>query len=303
MRRPTLALWHDLDDGAAASLMDSILQRWPQQAPRPRLAVAHLDEALRQGLGQNLWCVCLAPSATTPPATVHALIDTLAQETVAALALVPPAWDARALLQADGACLVLPQDAELGLVAAALFTLVERQRAVGALAQELTTLQRFQGGLRSEIGRMHEELQLAGKVQEQMLPAAMPHAPGLEVETLFRPSSYVSGDIFDVQQLTESTVGLFLADAMGHGVPAALMTMVINRALAMVEQDVEGRQRLVPPAEALQRLNEALLGASAGAARFATAVYALLDAQEGSLRVAAAGHPPPVLFRNGADEP
>jgi hypothetical protein len=103
------------------------------------------------------------------------------------------------------------------------------------LRAELSLSQRCSGGLEGEILRMHEELQLAAMIQRELLPRELPEVHGVTFGTLWRPANYVSGDIFDVCRLDEDHVGVFLTDAVGHGVPAALMTMVISRSLMMRE--------------------------------------------------------------------
>ena len=50
----------------------------------------------------------------------------------------------------------------------------------------------------------------------------------MQFHTLFRPAGYVS--VYDVMRLDEQRVGFYMADAVGHGVPAALLTMLPNQA-------------------------------------------------------------------------
>jgi serine phosphatase RsbU (regulator of sigma subunit) len=141
---------------------------------------------------------------------------------------------------------------------------------------------------------MHDELQLAASVQQQMLPDAMPEAEGLDFGVLFKPVGYVSGDIYDVRRLDSDRIGFFLADAVGHGVPAALLTMVLRRGLQMTSQTEAGETVIVPPCDALSRLNATLLRGSGGSSRFATAVYGVVRTDTLEVVVASAGHPPPL---------
>jgi sigma-B regulation protein RsbU (phosphoserine phosphatase) len=184
-------------------------------------------------------------------------------------------------------------------VAAALEAALHQQRVVKRLRGELAVAQRFQGGLRGEINRMHDELQLAAMVQQEFLPRTLPALHGVSFAALWRPANYVAGDIYDITRLDHDHVGVFLADAVGHGVPAALLTMVIARGLPT--KDISGSNyRLVPPGEALQRLNEEMIRRQGDATRFATAVYAVINCRTREVRLAAAGHPAPLLVREGA---
>ena len=142
---------------------------------------------------------------------------------------------------------------------------------------------------------MHEELQLAAQAQREILPRQLPTMHGVSVAALWRPAQYVSGDIYDVIRLDDDHLGLFLADAVGHGVAAALMTMVIARSL--ITKVAEGSLwRILEPREVLGQLNEQMLGFKVQSSRFATAVYAVVDCRTRRMAIAVAGHPPPFLL-------
>src|SRR5690606_34656415 len=150
--------------------------------------------------------------------------------------------------------LVLSQETEPTVAAAAILGLAHRQREYRQVHQDLLLAHRFHGGLEGEIARMHEELQLAAMVQRELLPRETPEVCGVKFGTMWRPVNYVSGDIFDIARLDEDHVGIFVTDAVGHGVPAALMTMVISRSLCLKE--ITGSSyRLLSPKEVLARLN------------------------------------------------
>jgi len=303
MHGQSIAVIHDANaSNSARTVWERIDAAWPAFAAKPTIRLVTFNDALREQTASFASCALLCPTNATERALVHAVVDTLASESAPAVLLLPKQWTRQSASQRDGAAIALPDDAEPLLLASAIFALLARQRTVGAMSRELATLRRFQGGLRTEINRMHDELLLAGKVQQQILPKDMPDFSPVAVDALFRPCGYVSGDIYDVQRINDTTIGFFLADAMGHGVPAALMTMVINRALNMVESH-DGEQRIVSPAEALSRLNEALMISLGSSVRFATAVYGVIDVEAQSIRFAGAGHPPAMLFRANGGEP
>ncbi len=150
------------------------------------------------------------------------------------------------------------------------------------------------------LARLDDELHLAARLQQEIMPRAVPAIPGLEVAALYQPLWHVSGDIYRVTRLDERRVGVLLADAMGHGVAAAMYTMLI--ACALVTKEVDGRSyRIVPPCEALERLNATLIrqqqGSESDAVRFASAVYLVVDTQTGEVRGASAGHAGPLRIR------
>lgn len=224
-----------------------------------------------------------------------AVMDIAENAGVPVVALVDATNRLREDLQFAGA-LVLDASADPVRVWSALQGVLHRQDEINRLKSEAALTQRFQGGLKGEIARMHEELQLAALVQREFLPRETPIVHGVEFACMWRPTNYVSGDIYDVIQLDEDRVGIFIADAVGHGVPAALMTMVISRSLTTRDIDDAG-VHVLPPSDVMKRLNTEMIRRQGRSTRFATAVYAVIDCRSRTLRLAGAGHPPPLLLR------
>lgn len=171
--------------------------------------------------------------------------------------------------------------------------LLQRQGEVKRLARELAVARRYNGGLSGEMERINEELQLAATMQRELLPATMPDRLGVRMQALWRPAAYVSGDIYAVHALDEDRIGILLADCVGHGVPAALMTMSLSRSFAI--HALAGREARAPH-EVLARLNHDMTQRKTSSSRFATAVYAVIDCRRREMEIAAAGHPPSLLY-------
>ncbi len=184
------------------------------------------------------------------------------------------------------------------VLCARLHGMLHRQREVNMLRREIAVAIRSHDGLEDEVARMHNDLQLAAQAQRGFLPGDVPSLHGITVASMWRPARYVSGDIYDVVQLDDDRLGLFLADAVGHGMAAALMTMVICQSL--VTKVRQGSSwRVLRPADVLSRLNARMMRRTTEPMRFATAVYAVLDCRSRRLTLAGAGHPPPIVVRAG----
>ncbi|MEM6755877.1 MAG: PP2C family protein-serine/threonine phosphatase [Planctomycetota bacterium] len=198
-----------------------------------------------------------------------------------------------------GTAVWLPGDAEPTAVAATLRAQWVQAGLVNALQAEIKLLRLHQTGMADQIGKIDEELRLAAQLQKEFLPEAVPAVDDVSFGVLWRPAGYVSGDIYDVERLDEEHVGLFLADAVGHGVPAALMTMYIKRSLRTKEVDpsTDAGYRLLEPGEAMARLNNDMVERQSGKVRFATAAYAVFNVRTRVLRVARAGHPFPMWLK------
>ncbi len=169
--------------------------------------------------------------------------------------------------------------------------------ALQALAEEAQVSRATQVSTFSRIREIDEELRLAGQLQREYLPRQLPEVEGMSLEVLWQPAGYVSGDIYDVQLLDEEHLGVFMADAVGHGVPAALMTMFIKRSLPTkrIDPSLPNGYAIVEPSEAIARLNRDLVAAQRGKVRFATACYAVIHIPSRTVRFARAGHPYPFI--------
>ena len=239
-------------------------------------------------------------SESDSDATIAHLADTLSENLCPALVLVPNNHAHATMLLRSSGLMCESIDLDPAQAAVILWTLAQRQPAIQQLATELTLTEMSINSVNSEMNKLHEELASAASIQREYMPLKLPEIDGLDMGIVYRPASYVSGDIYDIIELDEDHTGFFLADAVGHGVPAALMTMVITQGLHKVEGKGENR-RIVEPAEALRRLNNTMTEHSGEQARFATAVYAVLDKRSGELTIAGAGHPPALLVRAGQD--
>src|SRR2546421_412349 len=136
--------------------------------------------------------------------------------------------------------------------------LEEVQKEMDALRAELHILRRRDETLTFYMPRLDEELRLAARLQQDFLPKLLPQLGAVYFHTLFRPAGYVSGDLYDLMRLDEHHVGFFVVDAVGHGMPAALLTMFIKRAL-VTKEIIPGGYRLLEPVETMSRINDALI--------------------------------------------
>lgn len=173
---------------------------------------------------------------------------------------------------------------------------VEMQREIESLHAEIRLLRRRDETINFYMQRVDEEMRLAAKLQRDFLPKTFPEVGPLRFHSLFRPAGYVSGDLYDVVRLDERNVAFYVADAVGHGMPAALLTMFMKRAL-VTKQILTGRYRLLQPSETMHLLNQALIDQHLEQATFATALYGVINTDTLAMSFARAGHPCPLLLR------
>lgn len=192
-----------------------------------------------------------------------------------------------------------PIDAGSSLICSVLSSLWSQVPVFDELRREIRLLRAQESGLCGQIAQLDEELRMAAQLQKEFMPTQMPDLSGVGFDALWRPAGYVSGDIYDVVRLDETRIGLFIADAVGHGVPAALMTVQIKQSMPMkvIDPDSDKGYRVYSPGEAIGELNREMLKNQSGKVRFATACYGIIDTESNKLTIARAGHPFPLILR------
>ncbi|HYI97096.1 MAG TPA: SpoIIE family protein phosphatase [Bryobacteraceae bacterium] len=156
--------------------------------------------------------------------------------------------------------------------------------------------------LQTAYEHIQDDLKAAAWVQMNLLPPPELKALGVACNWRFRPSSYISGDIFNFFAVDSKHVGFYLLDVSGHGVPAAMCSMALSLELAP-----DGRNRTplrrydrkansyeaVEPSDVITELNTRFQTRDD---RYFTMTYGVLNAQTSVLRLAQAGNPNPVLI-------
>jgi len=136
---------------------------------------------------------------------------------------------------------------------------------------------------------IENELAVARRMQQAILPAEVPRLGGVRVAAAYQPMTAVAGDFYDFVAVDADHAGFLVADVSGHGVPAALVASMIKVALASVAGSAQR------PSDLLRRLGRVLHDHLRG--RFVTASYLWLDAGSRTARYSAAGHPPLLHWR------
>ena len=138
----------------------------------------------------------------------------------------------------------------------------------------------------------HErELEQAREIQQSLLPKVIPQIPGFEIDGAWEPAREVGGDYYDVIRLSNTRVGICIADVVGKSVSAALLMASVQATVRAFAS--EG----VSPATLCTRVNSVLCSTIASG-KFVTLLYGVLDAQNNTFCYSNAGHVPPILLRS-----
>ena len=145
---------------------------------------------------------------------------------------------------------------------------------------------------------MLRELNMARRLQQSLIPTAQEGVPGVDLAFCYEPASQIGGDVIDFVDAGNGRLLLLIADAMGHGVEAAL---VMSATKGAFRAEARGQD---DPAAILGAMNHSL--AAMLGEQFVTAVCALIDPGKQSMNMALAGHHKPIhLCRDDSriDEP
>jgi sigma-B regulation protein RsbU (phosphoserine phosphatase) len=152
------------------------------------------------------------------------------------------------------------------------------------------TIHRLKREVESQKDQLEHELKVVSEGQRKLLPKQLPVIDGFKLAAHYETSRYAGGDYYDIIELSDNCWGFFIADAEGHSAPAAVlmaMTCALFRSYPGSAAD---------PAEVLRYLNKHLCKVADPS--FMTALYAHYDAKTKTMRIARAGHPLPMVFRN-----
>lgn len=145
--------------------------------------------------------------------------------------------------------------------------------------------------LRSIEKLREQELEEARVIQNVMLPAHPLRAAGVTISHEFQPVAEVGGDYLDYFLLSDDSVGLYIGDVSGKGLPAALYAALAVGTLRGVHKTGQD------PGRVLSTLNERLLLRGIPG-RHSAIQYALFHPPSRRMRIVSAGMPGPVLLRD-----
>lgn len=176
----------------------------------------------------------------------------------------------------------------------------ERRDEIGALIQTFNkmsadirnqkeTIRKNFEEIKSRDDMMQHELMIAQHIQKSIFPKGdYPHPMALE----YKPLYAVSGDFYDVYPFADGSTGYLICDASGHGVPAALLTMMAKSAFSGFTQ------RLSDPGEIMTAVNKHLAASLEMTGQYLTALFIRVHKDE--IEYCNATHPEPVILSGEA---
>ena len=176
---------------------------------------------------------------------------------------------------------------------------VRDSREFNTLSDDINaTVDKLKDYIAEAAARIDEDLAVAKAIQSSALPNVFPPFPERKEFELFasmNAAKEVGGDFYDFYMLGDHTLGFLIADVSGKSIPGAMFMMTSKTIIKSLAESG------LPPAEVFSIANEKLCDGNE-AEMFVTAWLGYLDLKTGLVRVANAGHNPPVLIRGGKAE-
>jgi len=142
-----------------------------------------------------------------------------------------------------------------------------------------------------------EDLRSAAQIQQSLLPKKLPSLPHFNVSCHFHPCEMIGGDLFNLNQVDEETLMLYLLDVSGHGISSAMVSISVYQSLSLLTGQIVKRiidkppyYRLLSPVEVMGELSREY--PFERFELFFTIVYMLINIHTGETRYCTAGHPP-----------
>ena len=166
----------------------------------------------------------------------------------------------------------------------------ELAESFNLMTGEVTTLL----GEMAEKGRLEQEMFAAREIQQKLLPSGSPHMKGLEVTAFLQPAREVAGDYYDFLPITDSMIGMLIADVAGKGLAAGLY-------MAQLKVIVQSLSRLHHEPKAFLTAVNKVVSANLDGKSFITMSYGVIDVERREMTFARAGHCP--LIHVPANQP
>ena len=169
---------------------------------------------------------------------------------------------------------------------------IDLARAIGSqCAVAITNAKLYAEAI--EGARITEQMRLAGHIQRRMIPEKAPQVSGLDIAATYIPCFDVGGDFYDFLRLDNNRIGIAIADVIGKGIPAAIMTSSFRGALRAYSECHCGTDDLL---ETVRRLNK-MACAECAAGEFISLFYGVIDVEKRTITYCNCGHEPPAMRR------
>lgn len=134
---------------------------------------------------------------------------------------------------------------------------------------------------------LKQEVELASSVQTYLIPQWLRFEDDILFSSIYKPSSSIGGDLFDILKISDSKYVVYVGDISGHGVKAALMMTAVKSIISML---IEDEKNNLNPHYIITRLNK-ILCKELFFDDYMTLTLGIIDLKRNEIRYLSAGHP------------
>lgn len=167
------------------------------------------------------------------------------------------------------------------------------------LARMNETLEKQKSEIQAKNHLIRNQLRLAQRIQQHIISKENQSMYNLDFYFNYLPANDIGGDYYDVVDLKNGKVGVFISDVSGHGISAALITMIVKMLFLNQQEKYSNPDQLM---DELNREFYQIFG-DGFEDTYCTAFYCVIDTHSMTISYCNAGHPTPVTInRDTADE-
>mgnify|MGYP003755883211 FL=1 len=149
--------------------------------------------------------------------------------------------------------------------------------------RDVTRERKLEQDLIGKNKKMNRDLQFAKRIQEKILPKKG-ISEGVKLDYIYKPSEILSGDMFDMFNIDDEHIGIYISDVSGKGIAASMMTMFIRQSMRVMKDDIKN------PSAALTELHKRFVSLNLEVDNYFTIFYGIYSRRTGIFKYVNAGH-------------
>ncbi len=149
--------------------------------------------------------------------------------------------------------------------------------------------------LKEKDDEMLRQLYIAHEIQEDIFPTIDKNINNYSINSIAKAASIVSGDVLSIWDNEEEYLDLVIADVTGHGVPSALITMMLKMSLQTRREEIKD------PTAIIEAVKNDMYPILSTATIFITLLFARLYYNTGKIDIIDCGHIPPIIIKNNGE--
>ncbi|MDR7870957.1 MAG: SpoIIE family protein phosphatase [Tissierellaceae bacterium] len=131
--------------------------------------------------------------------------------------------------------------------------------------------------------KINRDLKFAKRIQEKILPKKG-ISESVKLDYIYKPSEILSGDMFDMFNIDDENIGIYISDVSGKGIAASMMTMFIRQSMRVMKDDIKC------PSTALTELHKRFMTLNLEADSYFTMFYGIYNRKTRIFKYVNAGH-------------